>query len=137
MNVDIAKKWVAALRSGEYRQGRGMLETPKGHCCLGVLCDLAVKEGVIVADRGLDPDGIVYYDAVYTLPSDKVAEWAGVGRGADGRMGWTVSTPSNFAFGDVEWARDRISLAALNDSGEFTFDEIADLIEKEYVNADA
>lgn len=32
-------KWVAALRSGEYKQGRGQLYVPKenSYCCLGVL----------------------------------------------------------------------------------------------------
>lgn len=31
-------KWLAALRSGEYKQGVGILETSSGmHCCLGVL----------------------------------------------------------------------------------------------------
>lgn len=32
------KKWVAALRSGNYKQGYGNLLTPDGaYCCLGVL----------------------------------------------------------------------------------------------------
>ena len=38
------KKWLAALRSGEYKQGKGALRRrSKGmdrHCCLGVLNDL-------------------------------------------------------------------------------------------------
>ncbi len=30
-------RWTAALRSGDYKQGREMLKTPEGHyCCLGV-----------------------------------------------------------------------------------------------------
>lgn len=38
-------KWVEALRSGEYKQGRHSLKDtldPKGpkYCCLGVLCDI-------------------------------------------------------------------------------------------------
>lgn len=43
--------WVKALRSGEYKQGYGYLHYKRGgkdkFCCLGVLCDLAVKNGVI------------------------------------------------------------------------------------------
>jgi hypothetical protein len=36
-----ADKWVKALRSGKYTQGRGRLKTTTGrHCCLGVLCDI-------------------------------------------------------------------------------------------------
>lgn len=35
---NIAERWVAALRSGEYRQGAGCLHTEDGkYCCLGVL----------------------------------------------------------------------------------------------------
>lgn len=38
-------EWLAALRSGEYRQAPGALQAndASGFCCLGVLCDLAVK----------------------------------------------------------------------------------------------
>ena len=34
------KEWVAALRSGEYRQGTGGLVRNLKHCCLGVLCEV-------------------------------------------------------------------------------------------------
>jgi hypothetical protein len=44
MKAELKKRWVEALRSGWYRQGRGCLRrNNKGadeHCCLGVLCDL-------------------------------------------------------------------------------------------------
>lgn len=35
------KRWVAALRSGEYRQTRGELRDAAGFCCLGVACDIS------------------------------------------------------------------------------------------------
>lgn len=35
------EEWLAALRSGEYKQGRGVLKEDGRFCCLGVLCDLA------------------------------------------------------------------------------------------------
>lgn len=39
MKRELRDKWVAALRSGEYKQGRGALQdTTGGYCCLGVLC---------------------------------------------------------------------------------------------------
>lgn len=45
MNPDIKAKWVAALRSGAYRQGAHVLRTCTGEfCCLGVLCDLFAQE---------------------------------------------------------------------------------------------
>jgi hypothetical protein len=50
LKPSVKKKWVAALRSGDYRQGQGTLAARdrwsfrgKGDkfCCLGVLCDIA------------------------------------------------------------------------------------------------
>ena len=39
-----AKKWVAALRSGEYKQGKDCLEKDGKNCCLGVACRVYQKE---------------------------------------------------------------------------------------------
>ncbi len=43
MTPELKAKWVAALRSGEYQQQReGFLyREGKGHCCLGVLAEVA------------------------------------------------------------------------------------------------
>jgi hypothetical protein len=52
MKGDLKEKWVRALRSGEYAQGKGLLrEYNPVHkqdqfCCLGVLCDIVAKEGL-------------------------------------------------------------------------------------------
>lgn len=43
MNAN-AKKWVAALRSGEFSQTQGHLRDYKGYCCLGVACELYRRE---------------------------------------------------------------------------------------------
>lgn len=45
MNPDVKVKWIAALRSGDYKQTHGALRDENGYCCLGVLCDVAAKEG--------------------------------------------------------------------------------------------
>lgn len=37
MDKNTADKWLAALRSGEYKQTRGKLEAKGRYCCLGVL----------------------------------------------------------------------------------------------------
>lgn len=41
MTQELKDKWIAALRSGEFKQGRGRLCVAEGgvctHCCLGVL----------------------------------------------------------------------------------------------------
>ena len=55
-------KWLAALESGKYKQTKGTLRQPKGdgksygYCCLGVLCNLAVNDGVGEWTK-LTPDG--------------------------------------------------------------------------------
>jgi hypothetical protein len=42
MKQGLKKKWVAALRSGKYRQGIGELWVgDNSYCCLGVLCRVA------------------------------------------------------------------------------------------------
>lgn len=41
MNPEVKKLWVEALRSGNFKQGRGFLQpTEDKYCCLGVLCRL-------------------------------------------------------------------------------------------------
>ena len=48
MNSEVKGQWTTALRSGEYEQGNGVLRTiDNTYCCLGVLCELAVKANVI------------------------------------------------------------------------------------------
>lgn len=39
-NQERIREWVAALRSGEYKQANKALKTSDGHCCLGVACVL-------------------------------------------------------------------------------------------------
>jgi len=52
MKEDIAEQWCKALRSGEYEQGKCQLRQGEGFCCLGVLCDLAVKAGLGEWNKG-------------------------------------------------------------------------------------
>lgn len=40
MNKEIKDRWIKALRSGEYEQGRHRLRPDYKFCCLGVLCDV-------------------------------------------------------------------------------------------------
>lgn len=64
MDAELKTKWVAALRSGEFRQATGKLRDgdPEGDgyafCCLGVLC---VVKGAAWQDySGLDYEGEDY-----------------------------------------------------------------------------
>lgn len=52
MNTEIKERWLKALRSGKYKQARGVLRKKRkdgsgefGYCCLGVLCDTIKPEG--------------------------------------------------------------------------------------------
>lgn len=45
MNQEIKKLWVKALRSNEFKQGRGYLEKDNKYCALGVLSILALLDG--------------------------------------------------------------------------------------------
>ena len=42
MRKELKEKWLEALRSGKYKQGRGDLRNVDDEfCCLGVLCDIS------------------------------------------------------------------------------------------------
>lgn len=41
MDAYLKAKWVAALRSGDYKQGKNQLCDGAAYCCLGVLCEVA------------------------------------------------------------------------------------------------
>lgn len=45
MKKHIRDAWTKALRSDEYTQTTGKLKTNKGHCCLGVLCEVLINIG--------------------------------------------------------------------------------------------
>lgn len=48
MKKNIAQRWIKALKSGKYKQGRDRLKKiqkdNERHCCLGVLCELYNKD---------------------------------------------------------------------------------------------
>jgi hypothetical protein len=113
-----AKKWVLALRSGKYKQGKHRLTSIVGgeeqHCCLGVACKLAVEAGVVKVTSPrvgyiLYGENFAYADNA--LP-DGVVRWLGM----------------QTAYGQLDDAPFG-SLIRANDSGQ-TFPEIADLIEQ-------
>lgn len=113
MRKEIADKWVAALQSGEYKQGRMTLSNPYGEfCCLGVLCELAVEEGVI--EPSDEVAGVITYDGEYTqfLP-EKVKRWAEM-KNPSGRF---------VIYGQI------VSLTGYNDKGK-SFLEISEIIKE-------
>ena len=86
MNADVKKLWVNALKSGKYEQGQGRLtavfDTGNMFCCLGVLCDIAVKKGVVskpaVVDDNTSNYKVLSYEEEVDFLPPTVAEWAGL-----------------------------------------------------------
>lgn len=125
MNEEIKAAWVAALRSGEYEQGTEYLSRDGKFCCLGVLCDLAVKAQVIEQYTDYTPCTDYGQGDEETLPSE-VASWAGLE--GENRQN-PVIEPAGVE--GLTWNRrekHRPTLAELNDGGT-PFDRIADVIE--------
>jgi hypothetical protein len=81
MDPEVKARWIAALRSGEYKQGCDVLRTLNDEfCCLGVLCDLYAKEhGINWTGRqwGTSGGACVLADlGGFYYPPDAVREWA-------------------------------------------------------------
>ena len=117
MHEGIAEEWVAALRSGEYKQGKDVLaDTHRTkHCCLGVLCEVAIEKGLEVEVETRVGHAVMFDNSKAFLPHT-VADWAGM----------------KTRMGEVEEGSTTVlSLMAMNDSGH-TFGGIADVIEKRW-----
>lgn len=120
MKPEIKAQWIEALRSGEYTQIDGQLRLGNDVCCLGVLCDLAAKQGlgVWLNNEFLTLSNGEVMGADRSVPPIGVAKWAG------------LYDPNPL----IDAERD-LRLALYNDgSVDFdipahTFAEIADLIE--------
>ena len=102
MNPEIKAQWLAALRSGDYQQGKSLLHYEDRFCCLGVLCDLYAKD----TGNTWESDGLVCnMHGSGGILSPQVQEWAGLKH------------------------LNSMDLAGRNDNGA-TFEELAELIEE-------
>lgn len=118
MFLHIKDKYLKALRSGEYKQGVfGLRTIDDKFCALGVLCDLAAKEGIIQWEHS----GFAYWikGGTYYLPKS-VMKWAGM-CSQSGRF------PEEFSNEDVS----KYSIANMNDDKN-NFNTIADAVEKNW-----
>jgi hypothetical protein len=116
----IISTWLKALRGQlptKYKKVTGSLckvtstGKVKGHCCLGVLSDLAAKAGII--DMPDFYDTSVWYDGSSSELSVTVLHWAGL----NGFLGEFINSKGT-----------ETSLAEYNDNGK-SFKQIADIIE--------
>ena len=132
MNPEIKTLWLEALRGGEYTQGSAYLRRRQdwaeefSYCCLGVLCDLAEKSGVVSGEVRVEPwdAEVTYYgdDAAMNMLPLVVVEWAGLSNNS-GQLSRAVPVNDRGLAYDTLWE--------LNDSGNLSFDEIADVIEEQ------
>jgi hypothetical protein len=111
--------WVAALRSGEYRQGRGALRNdpsdhPTEYCCLGVACDLAIN----FYGQGHWDGDIFFFD-----PEDHA--------GSAGLLPSSLARLMGFSHQNPRLGDETRTLTGLNDAGA-SFNYIADIIETEF-----
>ncbi len=110
----LQKKWIEALRSGKYQQGKGMLNRGDQYCCLGVACEVL----------GLPKGPIDYINKMLYIDDEAPNEVH------------TVFMPGNswkklglFNYNGAPSNSYDDSLVGLNDKG-LTFEQIADILEK-------
>ena len=116
MNKKVKKKWLKALRSGEYKQGNSYLRIDDTFCCLGVLCDIHSKE----TNRNWQKSKgeYRYVGRPYDIP-DIVLRWAGLS---------LANVGDNYRC--VAYKGKKKHLAAVNDDG-YSFKQIANIIESQ------
>ena len=137
MKTEIKTRWIAALRSGEYKQGYGHLRTMDNcYCALGVLCDLYSKDEnrqwttmrmMFDDGEGTEPRLQQVYVMYHphndqysvSVPQLHVGEWAG--------MQCNPFVKAKSPYGVMNQYR----LSEVNDVLKYTFDQIADIIEAE------
>jgi len=89
-----------------------LLQTDRGHCCFGVAIDVFVSK----SKQKLLPNG----NLKGCMPGHQSAA-----------PGWLHDMP---AMSRDRWAKHCVSLLELNDDKGFTFDEIADVLEIEFIH---
>lgn len=128
MKQEIKDEWVKRLESGQYQQGQGHLRTEDDkYCCLGVLCEMAVEQGVIERwHRDYDDgSGAWFYgeksdshlQSTVDLPRP-VQEWAGL----ELQSVWVTVDP------DDAGIKHTLDVIGLNDDRSWGFKEIAEAV---------
>ncbi|CAB4197862.1 hypothetical protein UFOVP1323_51 [uncultured Caudovirales phage] len=133
MKKEIADLWIAALKSGEYAQTTETLqrvvaktendrEILPGFCCLGVLCEVAIKHGLKIT-KELDriSNSFMWYDSSRDYIPPVVQEWSGM-KSQSGEFRYDVGLDEYSTKGE---------LTVINDSGK-TFEEIAEIIHENW-----
>jgi hypothetical protein len=133
INKERLKLAVDALRSGEYRQAMNTLVAvddngDRSFCCLGVMCDVALKNGI---------EGVEEFDRTYDVG------YRNIGEGADFWIEYSVLPKlvrDWYGFDRtlpmVMVDEDDHELTYLNDDRGWDFERIADAIEATYLTGE-
>jgi len=132
MNQEYKQEWLAALRGGEYDQGKFKLKNKDNtFCCLGVLCDLYLKKNNLTWEDyphlapGEEAESIFHkrFKEFDYLPTHIFKELGITTQGA---------FPSGEPVSVVPGGELFDNLADLNDTQLLNFSQIADIIEKRF-----
>jgi hypothetical protein len=132
MNEEVKSRWLEKLRSGDYAQTPGQLgfvadDGSESYCCLGVLCEIAVEDGIV--SRTVSDNGSIYYhDGKYDMVqmhvlTSGVIEWSGIDDANP-----EIDTEGFDVLVDGD-SRSYASLSELNDYANWNFSQIADFID--------
>lgn len=141
MKTEIKERWIQKLESDRYDQTTGELRNDDGFCCLGILCEVAVEDGILtraeeVGYTAPDRNGGEYVENS-VLPR-VVVEWAGLGEGVHGNnpsvpyVEMLCDCGCQEKDSDEEYEPEMVDteLSELNDGQRLSFREIAALIKE-------
>ena len=103
------KVWITALRSGQFKQGENYLQNENGYCCLGVACLVTIPK------RKLETDDMQFI--IGAIPEDQ-----------QHAPKWLKDINEDF------YEKTGHPLTIINDSGKYSFDDIADILELVYIH---
>lgn len=78
MNEVAKEKWIEALRSGRYTQGKNcLMDTDKAYCCLGVLVRVFEEHYGLKFDQKITPANSVEFGSCCSVaaPPEIVIDW--------------------------------------------------------------
>ena len=110
MDKKVKESWIKALKSGEFKQGKGYLERDGKYCALGILSLLSLVEGPCTYNQ---IDGHGRFDNKRFTLSYNTLTWAGMDL-------------EDFKV-DVIYEGESTTIADLNDRG-LSFKELARII---------
>jgi hypothetical protein len=129
INEENMDAFLAALRSGEFEQGKHHLNAQEKMCCLGVASELAHRAGAV--SKETSGFGITSYEGYTGILHPKVGEWLGLPNVIDGDVPFHKS-------GYRPYTQPYAAITAMgyNDTLNKSFPEIADAFEKEFLKED-